>query len=332
VAAAQKKVQKAKDPARARALMLPVPVELVERYALRAKGVKPDPNYRGHLPISDREFVEWLTPQYPALPREQALLIAAGRRTPVELSDGILTSKEAHRWCVEGAYIEPTSWLQDHLCPDLIAETGTRLRDHRVVRWAAEVFRDTPRYNALVRQRPLHGHPQEGAVFRFSDKLDELVPADLCESVEETFQRAAERVGTAWMETHVQDGRILNSMPHGWPRLPRGARALWSNAELIREGEQMQHCVGGYGHAVEGGTSVIVALHTRHGRSTVEFSRQSGGIRQHRGRANGAAPHRHEQWSRAYAARIDRMERQGSTGIVDTATALHRRLERLYAR
>src|SRR5690606_3879577 len=73
----------------------------------------------------------WLAPSYP-VSEEQAARLARGE-TPVQLSDGQLTKKEAHLWLLGGGG-EPLDWLCQRLpagCPPV--------RSFAVARWLLDV-------------------------------------------------------------------------------------------------------------------------------------------------------------------------------------------------
>lgn len=99
-----------------------------------------------HTPTLDREAaaVEVLAPAYPRLHLEAARQIAQGK-TPVELSNGMLTRQEAHEWCLAGAP-NLENWLSAWL-------KVPGHRSIRVIRWLAWLRESPKRWEALERQR-----------------------------------------------------------------------------------------------------------------------------------------------------------------------------------
>lgn len=226
----------------------------------------------------------WLAPSYPMVSEEQAARLARGE-TPVQLSDGQLTKKEAHLWLLGGGG-EPLDWLCQRLpagCPPV--------RSFAVARWLLDVHRRGA-WGALTREREIPGPAGQRVVVRYLDRVDEIQDADLVRGpatgVDAAFERAAARAGAKWLDQARSDHRVLQSLPRGW-RLYRCMRHLCTPAALVREGESMHHCVGSYSSAVEGGQSVILAINVTGHRSTVELA-PSGRVLQHRGPYN-SDPH-----------------------------------------
>lgn len=226
----------------------------------------------------------WLAPSYPNVSEEQAARLARGE-TPVELAHGQLTKKEAHLWLLGGGG-DPLEWL----CQRLPAGSPP-VRSFAVARWLIAVHRRGA-WGALTRERVIHGPAGQRITVRYLDRVDEIQDADLVRGpatgVDAAFARAAARFGEEWLAQARGDHRVLQTLPHGW-RLYRCMRHLCTPAQLVREGEQMSHCVGSYSSAVEGGQSVILAINVTGHRSTVELT-PSGRVLQHRGPYN-SDPH-----------------------------------------
>lgn len=226
----------------------------------------------------------WLAPSYPRVSEEQAARLARGE-TPVELSNGQLTKKEAHLWLLSGGG-DPLAWL----CQRLPAGSPP-VRSFAVARWLIDVHRRGA-WEALTRERVIHGPAGQRITVRYLDRVDEIQDADLVRGpatgVDAAFVRAAARFGEEWLAQARGDHRVLQPLPRGW-RLYRCMRHLCTPAALVREGEQMRHCVGSYVSAVESGQSVILALNVTGHRSTAELS-PSGRVLQHRGPGN-SDPH-----------------------------------------
>src|SRR5690606_13242207 len=102
------------------------------------------------------------------------------------------------------------------------------------------------------------------------------------------FERAAERFGSAWLEEHRSNHKLLRSPPP-WRLYRKCMRYLLTPAQLIEEGQELGHCVGTYVQSVEQGQSVIVAINVLGQRSTLELG-ADGRCLQHRGHRNGEPP------------------------------------------
>lgn len=232
---------------------------------------------------AEPEIAAWLCPAYPSTSVEQAARLCRGE-TPEQVSGGVLTRSEAHRWLLEAPAMAPLAWLTRAL-PGV-----PPLRSAAVARWLLDVRRRGG-WGGLTRERTMHGPAGGAATVRYIDRIDEIQDEDLVRrirtSVDEAFRSAEERAGGAWLDGARGDHRVL-APPPPWRMYPC-MRLLDTPARLAREGQDMGHCVAGYASAVERGQSVILALDVRGHRSTVELS-PAGDVYQHRGPRN-EVPH-----------------------------------------
>jgi len=224
----------------------------------------------------------WLCPSYPGTTTTQAAALALGQ-SPAQISGGVLTRSEAHRWLSEEPTLEPLEFLTLRL--------GVRVRSIAVAHWLLDVDRRGA-WSAMTRQRTAHGPGGVTLQFAYLDRVDEIQDPDLAggsrTSVDAAFRSAAQRAGESWLRAARGDHRVLAGLPAGW-RLYPCMRLLNTPSMLAKEGEQMGHCVGGYRDAVERGQSVIIALNVAGNRSTAELS-PTGRVLQHRAFRNGE-PH-----------------------------------------
>lgn len=238
----------------------------------------------------------WLAPEYPHVNVEQARQLRAGV-PPRELArqadpDSELTAAEAHRWLSDAPQMSPLRWLSRELFRKLnvAGKVPFAMRSWAVARWAQRVVSSRPEREALLRRRQLMGPGGQVISVRFVDRLDEIQEVDLVEGirtgVQRAYERAAARVGADRLEELAKDHRVLARIPAHWPRrLGARVRVLVTAAELVAEGREMQHCVGGYAHAVESGRSMIVSIRAGGHRSTAEIT-PAGEVLQHHGRCN----------------------------------------------
>lgn len=234
------------------------------------------------MTTSHQRWSAWLCPAYPGVTLAQAARLCRGE-SPVQVSGGQLTRREAHEWLSTAPELSPTEWLARGLSAEC-----HHLRSAAVVRWLYDVRRRGG-WGQLERERTLHGPAGQTVRWRFLDRVDEIQDVDLSRGVrtgvEEAFAHAAERLGSAWLEQNRGNHRVLASVPPRWRLYRNSMRPLVTPAQLIREGEEMHHCVGGYASAVEQGQSVILALSVVGHRSTVELS-PDGRVLQHHGPRN----------------------------------------------
>jgi PcfJ-like protein len=239
-----------------------------------------------------------LLPGYPTVGIEIARRVVLGE-TLVQISGGVLTKAEAHAWACNGCPADVAAWLA--------AREGVPAhRSVRVVRWLAHC-RKAGRWASIERVR-IARTPGQDRVHQFTvlSVLDEVQDADIItgrDSAEDVLQRSAARLGDAWMSEQMADHRLLCDTPTWAATLPRGMRLLRTPAELAAEGRQMRHCVGGYRDAVSSGQCWIIAISTRHGRSTVELTAGMA-VAQHRAENNGTPPQRNESLLRAWINRV----------------------------
>ena len=223
----------------------------------------------------------FLAPAYPKVPRNIAIQIARGK-TPVQISGGVLDKKEAHEWLSsptdeEGDFINPVIWLTRKL-PD-----WPKPRSIALARWMLDVNKRGA-WGQLTKERMLHGPLQQELRYKFIDRLDEIQDEDLVEgprtNVERAFERAAERAQSPLIDRLMKDHRVLNKS--GWPLYKKAMHELNTPALLVKEGQEMNHCVGSYVNSVERGQDVILALNVRGKRSTVELEKVPAGGRRPR--------------------------------------------------
>lgn len=247
-----------------------------------------------------------LCPAYPnaTLELQRRLVLGSSPRELAAEAGCVLTKAEAHAWLSSsGGSVAPATWLcGEHGLP--------LLRDGVVVRWAVQQCARRDGLRALTRERTFR-RPQGMIRVRYLDLLDELRPEDLRGSVDSTFRAATQARGLSWIEEHREDDRILCGDP--WGVQNRRMRLLRTNRELIREGDEMNHCVGSYGIMVDRGECYILALRWRNHRSTAEISQEGGGratVLQHRGPENGDPHPACEALLQSYLRRVERIRRK----------------------
>ena len=161
------------------------------------------------------------------------------------------------------------------------------------------------------------GHETVGRIERLGDgreivwsvqqMLDEIDDADivrLSDGARAVAERAIARRSDIALAQWERDHATIGYLPTWARKLPRSMTVLRTPAELVAEGRDLHHCVGGYVEAVRRGQCVILAVRSRHGRSTVEMSTDGLTVRQHYGAYNGAPPARHAALLRAWHLRI----------------------------
>lgn len=244
---------------------------------------------------------------YPGATRQQTARLLLGD-SPVKIAPG-LTRAEAHEWLSQHPNQAPSRWLLQHeFKTRRVSPCGTIEGERRpttyvddsvqhveVARWILKMLTKKPTRDALCRERverAPHGEEIRGSYW---DRVDELRPPDLRDSVDETFTRAAMRMQKSMERLLSKKSEPLAPVPAWW-KSARCAKILLTGPELMVEGKQMQHCVATYAGYVKKGESVIVRLEVpeRKGRSgetvwhrsTVDLDRRTGQVRQHKGPQN----------------------------------------------
>lgn len=190
-----------------------------------------------------------------------------------------LTRREAATWLRQTEHEQPVAWLAAQVAArhgvNVAASTAVP-----VLRWLDAALGDPARRAALERTRTARMGEVE-VEGRLLDRVDALTPADLAESVTDTFAAAAQRIAR---ERWTGPDELA---PHeAWhDRLPPGVTVLRTATDLWAEGTECRHSVGAYAARVHARECVIVRVVAPDGtRSTVEVVR--GRVAQHRGPAN----------------------------------------------
>ena len=248
-----------------------------------------------------------LCPAYPEVRTAVAHLLNTGA-TPVQVARSLgveLSKQEAHGWLLARAPEDIVQWLQHRLLGGWMHRHGVncRFRDPTTLRWAHRQAQRPEGSAALLLERTFQGPGGQLVTGRFADRLDEVQVQDLegtRQGVQAVFERTIVRMGNILRDRLEKDSRVLAPTPPQLTRRVLGTRArvLATNHDLAVEGEQLNHCVYGYGQAVADQASVIIALWWGKHRSTVElrgpkfhdWERGVPAVLQHHGVNNGDPP------------------------------------------
>jgi len=230
---------------------------------------------------SMRRAIVFVCPSYPKVFVLAAIRIARGE-TPVQLSNGVLTKKEAHEWLSSGMDdMYPVDWLLRNIT---IVPQG-KVKSPLLARWllAAE---KRGGLGQLTRVRVQYGPRGQRMEFRFVDVIDHVTEADLVNgpntTIEDAFQSASNRGGEEYARRFEEDFRSIGKEPAVWKLIP-GARYLKTPSALVNEGREMKHCAGTYIRNVEEGYSAVVAMNLNGARSTFEVRIEDNVVTQHMG-------------------------------------------------
>ena len=251
-----------------------------------------------------------LTPQYAGVENEipfsdlkaqDAQAIVLGNKTIGQLvAGGQFNDKIAHEW-VANQLGTGRRYDNNHLGWYADRVGVPQHRSIRVMDWMS-YLKKKGWWGEMEKERVQYVGGEEQR-FTALDLLDEIQEEDILtgkEGVSVILRRASERSGEAFFEAHKEDFKILrHGLPQWTHRLPRWIRVLNTAAGLANEGRDLKHCVGGYMEAVRSGRCIILAINSRHGRSTVECNDRMV-VMQHRGESNGTPPSRHDQLLRAF--------------------------------
>lgn len=171
-----------------------------------------------------------------------------------------LTLAETTAWA-DSTEPSPAAWLLRQ------AGLDGRTEYVQVARWAVRMAGSARRRAALTRSRTI-GDIDGTAL----ERLDELRPCDLCESVVGTLEAASRRqVRELW------DGPDELDTPRPVDkRLPPGCRRLTRFLELHQEGAEMRHCIGtdtSYAEGVQARRHDVVAIDLDGDRATALVAR-----------------------------------------------------------
>jgi hypothetical protein len=233
-------------------------------------------------------------PAYPTVAHEVQARLVLGHR-PEQILPG-LTPAEARKALQEGYDALSTrktaaAWLLKNTPITLIVPG--QVDSVPVARWLATALKDKPKRDALLTERVERGVGGAEVHGRLIDRIDEITPADLPNgpktSVREAFTHAAARMYKQWEKDNENaEGRLIQ--PPTWWKSVKYAKLLNTPAKLVREGREMNHCVGTYVNEVRQGRSTIVSFNLKGERATVELSRDGTRVKQCYGAGNKQAP------------------------------------------
>lgn len=273
-----------------------------------------------HTAAREQRLSALLAPQYGGeVPVPMARRLALGER-PVDLAAGELSAKEAHAWLASGAALPAGEWIAERLCRDagLILRADATggdwfPRERRVAEWLVCQFRRLGEDGLIEALNREHrgGYLPDGQqeVWRAADIIDAVAGVDIArlqDGITAVCDRTRARGVEARRVAAAAQHEPLTARPAWESRLPKAVRNLRTASALIEEGAGMGHCVGMYDEAVRTRRAAILAVATRHGRSTVEISPDGRRVIQHRGPANREPHRRHVQLIRAWVARNNR--------------------------
>ncbi|GIW89651.1 MAG: hypothetical protein KatS3mg109_0083 [Pirellulaceae bacterium] len=247
------------------------------------------------------QLVRFICPAYPEAELDQARQLVAGR-TPMELSGGVLSRKEAHDWLTNYARYSPVEYLERRVSE--MVGRPVRHRSVAVLRWVENVCRNDP--EPLLRVRRFHTDALGWREVSVYDILDEVSDRDIPtgrEGVHRVMEAVAGRMSQEALDRAMKETQRLAAVAAWSKKLPKGVRLLNTPRELAVEGQEMGHCVAGYADAVARGQCYILSVSTKDGRSTVELS-PTLDIIQHRGKDNGRPPRWHKRLIQAWVRRM----------------------------
>lgn len=256
--------------------------------ALMAKGKRRVSLCGGHVS-------SFLAPAFPIVPEEVAEMVAQGK-SPLQIAreygddpDTDVTPADAHAWMVYGAPSNLTVWRTLRI-QSSVGVQG--IRSLTIAQWIDDVKR-RGQWGLLLAPRRIPGPAGAAIEYRYIDRIDEIQEQDLTKGIQTpvrvAFDSAARRTVGASLEKLARDYRVLRQPPGAW-RFSSRVTPLVTAASLVREGRELNPCVGGYASAVESGRSVILSIRVGSHRSTAEITTE-GQVLQHRAQHN-ATPHR----------------------------------------
>jgi len=232
-----------------------------------------------------------LTPGFPRLSADRAARMVLGA-TPTDLMlEGAPhlapTPREAHAWAQDDPSVPAEVWLvrrrMASAADPRVSGLAPRVRSAAVAAWLVDVARRGAA-GQLFRERAAYLPGGQGVRrYALAAVVDEVQDEDLVDgprtAVEAAFQAASDRALTQYAGDR---GDAVLGAQYPLPQVHLRPCARWvRTAQGLRaEGEDLGHCVGSYGPAVELGQSFILAIRVGGDRSTVEFA-PDGAVRQH---------------------------------------------------
>lgn len=233
---------------------------------------------------------------YAAYPAAIVPYLAAGVRI-TDIFQQQLTAKELNAFFAEKNYehyvelftiqVDVTTRVRNLIAGGRadIQAALCRVRSGKLVmQWVARKY-DNP---AMTKERVVHGPGGQTRVFKYLDLIDEITPECLVNglntSPDVAFQEAHQRREQGF---EIQMGKDLPL-----PKCPLGnapgITQIESTQALIKEGKDLDHCVGGYAIGCLQGVSYIYHVDLGSGRSTAEIGYRDGTwvVFQHRGTKN----------------------------------------------
>lgn len=263
-----------------------------EKHILAAPEDKKELLYAAAVSLVKVTFAE--IPDGVTLPRYTKQILSLLGHTPVEVSEIMeckLTSEHAKEWAADSKFTTPIGFLKYKILNKIsdiliISAVENRVYNSSVLYWFESVFNDPDRFSALTKERSIVGPHGEKLIYQYFSKIDELQPIDLVNglktSVHVAFENAARRTAEEKIKWLKANSNRLAPDPEWWPGDTANYKLLRSAAELVEEGERLDHCVAQYATYVKKKESVIVSL----GTSTVEFDYNDIKILQHYGFGN----------------------------------------------
>ena len=210
--------------------------------------------------------------------------VILGRR-PSDLFP-LLTAAEANRFCAQEDHATPEAWLWASLRDRYaeLAELDVRIDRMEVLLWLQRIMTSDARRKALRRDRRQFMGEQEIAGTAL-ERLDELMPQDLRDSVEDTLVAALERqIKDMWSGPD----RLVEA-PEWEGDLPDNVRLITTATGLFVEGSEMRHCAATYCERVHSGECLMWSVVGEDGERATVQTDPEGQVVQIAGFANGRA-------------------------------------------
>lgn len=221
--------------------------------------------------------------------------------SPTSLSLSQLSKKQATEWLTSIAINKKfggeewrTWWQSPLLWITRYVNLKTYVpRSKLIADWIA--YQDQKNKKIFDEERTQHLPDGRAIKFTFVDIIDEIQDEDLNAGIKtnviRAFQSASNRRSNDYLKKLEQ--QQINFPPNPF-KLHPSMEYLNTPRKLSNEGNEMQHCVGGYAPLAIKGKIFIFAVKTEEGRSTVEVA-ADGSVRQHRGILNSRPPKKNQK-------------------------------------
>lgn len=238
--------------------------------------------FEASLGYGELKAFGYKNPSYPRVTCEYKLHNLIHGYSPVEISLGLLTKREAHQWLKAGAP-DLGSWVISQIPEkfrNLMEEVDFDWVDEDLALWLRDRLKIKSQRQALVKVRTL----PDGDKFRIIEMFYHLEYEHLTEGRETPVMKVWENFVNSQKLQALSSYPSLDyvlSEPPPWYKSVPGVEILNTPGKLFNEGIEMRHCASTMSSEVERKEAVVFSLKTETSRSTVDLTWDGSELVQH---------------------------------------------------